>query len=70
MKLDAIDWLALMLTIVGGLNWGLVGFFEYNLVDELFGAGSTLARIVYALVGIAALLLIYTTARMSKARNY
>lgn len=45
---------ALALIIIGGINWGLVGFFNYNLVDQLFGAGSALARIVYALVGLSA----------------
>ncbi len=45
---------ALVLILIGGLNWGLVGFFDFNLVDALFGEGSALSRIVYALVGIAA----------------
>lgn len=45
---------ALILIIIGGLNWGLVGFFEYNLVDALFGEGSVLSRVVYGLVGVAA----------------
>ncbi len=46
---------ALVLVVIGGINWGLVGFFDYNLVDSIFGAGSTLARVVYAVVGLAAL---------------
>lgn len=50
----AINVIALLLIIVGGINWGLVGFFDYNLVDALFGAGSTGARVVYAVVGVAA----------------
>jgi len=50
--------IALVLTLIGGLNWGLVGFFDYNLVDSLFGAGSVLARVVYALVGLGALYVI------------
>ncbi len=50
-----INVLALVLIIIGGLNWGLVGFFDYNLVDALFGVDSTGARLVYAVVGIAAL---------------
>lgn len=45
---------ALALVIIGGINWGLVGFFDYNLVDALLGTGSTLSRIVYALVGLSA----------------
>ena len=45
---------AFALVIIGAINWGLVGFFDYNLVDALFGSGSALARIVYALVGLSA----------------
>lgn len=50
-----INTIALILVIVGGLNWGLVGLFNFNLVDFLFGAGSFLAKLVYILVGIASL---------------
>lgn len=46
---------ALVLVVIGALNWGLVGFFDYNLVDSIFGVGSALARVVYALVGLAGL---------------
>lgn len=53
--MKTIDLTALVLTIVGGLNWGLVGAFEYNLVDELFGEGSGLSRAIYVLVGLSAL---------------
>ena len=66
MKLNSIDWIAYVLTIVGGLNWGLVGAFEFNLVDELFGEGSTLSRIVYILVGLSAVYLIYTATKFGK----
>lgn len=54
------DIVAAVLLVVGGLNWGLVGFFNFDLVGALFGAGSPLARIVYGLVGIAALYQIVT----------
>ena len=47
--------LTLLLLIVGGLNWGLVGLFGFDLVAALFGQMSPLSRIVYALVGISAL---------------
>lgn len=40
--------------IIGALNWGLVGFFDFNLVESLLGADSVLSRIVYGLVGISA----------------
>ena len=46
--------LALILIIVGGLNWGLVGLFNFDLVAAIFGTMSLLSRIVYILVGISA----------------
>ena len=48
---------ALILTIIGGLNWGLVGLFGFDLVAFLFGSMSVLSRIVYILVGASAVLL-------------
>ena len=46
---------ATALTIIGGLNWGLVGAFDYNLVDSIFGEGSAASRTVYVIVGVSAL---------------
>lgn len=54
-RLNGLDWIALILLIVGGLNWGLVGAFGIDLVATLFGEGSMLSRIVYILVGLAAI---------------
>lgn len=48
----------LTLTIIGAINWGLIGFFDFNLVSALFGEGSALSRIVYGLVGLTGLYLI------------
>ncbi len=45
---------AIILLIIGGLNWGLVGLFDFDLVAAIFGRGTTLARIVYILVGLSA----------------
>ena len=50
-----VNLVALLLVIIGGLNWGLIGLFEFNLVDFLFGEGSIFSRIIYTLVGISAL---------------
>ena len=50
-----LNTITLVLLIVGGLNWGLIGLFDFNLVSALFGEMSTLSRIVYALVGASAL---------------
>ena len=49
-----VNILTLVLVIVGGLNWGLVGLFDFDLVATIFGAGSALSRIVYVLVGLSA----------------
>ncbi len=56
--MDTLNLITLLLIIVGGINWGLVAL-GFNLVDAIFGAGSTLARLVYALVGLAALYQLY-----------
>jgi uncharacterized membrane protein YuzA (DUF378 family) len=52
--MKALNLVTLVLVIVGGLNWGLVGLFSFDLVAAIFGGGSLLARIVYILVGISA----------------
>lgn len=57
MRMTTLDKAAWVLVLVGGLNWGLIGFFEYNLVEELLDYD--LARVVYALVGLAAVWLAY-----------
>ncbi len=50
-----IDKIALALVIIGAVNWGLIGLFNFNLVDTLFGAMSIISRIVYILVGVSGL---------------
>jgi len=56
---SVVDWIAIVLVIIGGINWGLVGFFDFDLVSAIFGVMSGVSRTVYALVGIAALWMIY-----------
>lgn len=53
--LNALDWVAIVLLVVGGLNWGLVGLFELDLVASLFGEMTVLSRVVYGLVGLSAI---------------
>ena len=53
--MKVIDKIALVLIIIGAINWGLIGFFEFNLVDTIFGEMSIVSRIIYALVGISGL---------------
>ena len=58
-KMNTLDWIAYVLVIIGGLNWGLVGLFGLDLVELIFGAIPVLQNIVYILVGLSALYLIY-----------
>lgn len=55
-----LDMTALILVLIGALNWGLVGAFNFDLVAAIFGVMSTLSRIIYSLVGISALYGIFT----------
>ena len=50
-----IDKVALVLIIIGAINWGLIGFFKFDLVATIFGQMSAFTRIIYALVGISGL---------------
>ena len=52
-----VNAIVLTLVIVGGINWGLIGFFDFNLVDTIFGIGSFLSRLVYIVVGICGLII-------------
>ncbi|MDQ3058758.1 MAG: DUF378 domain-containing protein [Pseudomonadota bacterium] len=61
-----LDWIALLLLIIGGLNWGLVGAFEFDLVARLFGEMSWVSRAIYILVGLAALYSLSLLARFPR----
>ncbi len=54
--METVQKIALIFTIIGALNWGLVGIFDFNLVTTLFGDMTMLTRIVYILVGLAGIL--------------
>lgn len=58
--METLQKIALIFTIIGAINWGLIGFFDFNLVTTLFGDTSMLTRIIYMLVGIAGIVNIYT----------
>ncbi|MFA5926811.1 MAG: DUF378 domain-containing protein [Patescibacteria group bacterium] len=62
-RMNTLDWIAIILVIIGALNWGLVGLFNYDLVAAIFGSLSTLSRIIYDLVGLAGLYLIWMFTR-------
>ncbi len=55
MKMNPLDWVVFVLLVIGGLNWGLVGLFKFNLVEKIFGAENVFGAIIYILVGLAAL---------------
>jgi len=63
MAKNVIDWIAIVLVIIGAINWGLVGLADWDLVDIILGSVAWLAKIVYILVGIAGLYLIYFAAK-------
>jgi uncharacterized protein len=67
-KLNALDWVALVLVIVGAVNWGLVGIFNFDLVAIIFGKMSMISRIVYDLVGLSGLYLIFMVGMFSKGQ--
>ena len=58
MNSRAWDYTVLVIVIIGAINWGLVGFFKFDLVAWLFGSMSLLSRIIYAVVGIGGLYLL------------
>lgn len=58
--METLQKIALIFTVIGAINWGLIGFFDFNLVSALFGDTSMLTRIIYMIVGIAGIINIYT----------
>ncbi|MBE7710091.1 MAG: DUF378 domain-containing protein [Cyanobacteria bacterium SIG32] len=58
-----IKTLAYVLVIIGALNWGLVGFFNFDLVAAIFGEMTFMTRLIYDIVGISALVYMFTSYR-------
>lgn len=69
MRNKTLDYTALTLAIIGAINWGLIGFFDFNLVASLFGGMSWLSRIIYGLVGLCGLYLISFYMQNESARS-
>lgn len=63
---DVVSWVAFVLLIIGGLNWGLVGLIKLDVVQAIFGDMTVLTRIIYLLVGISAIYLLLMPPRMNK----
>lgn len=65
--LSGLDWVAVVLAVIGAINWGLVGLFNFNLVAAIFGGDlSTPSRIIYVLVALSGLYVLYVAARVDK----
>lgn len=58
MNSKGLDYTILLIVIIGAVNWGLVGFFKFDLIAFIFGDMSWISRIIYALVGIAGLYMV------------
>ncbi len=59
-----INWIAVILVVIGGLNWGLVGLFDFDLVAAIFGSMSLISRIVYVLVALSAIYVLVYSSKM------
>ena len=56
MRTKPLDWTALTLVIIGAINWGLVGFFQFDIVASLFGGvDAVISRVIYAIIGLCGL---------------
>ena len=71
--MNALQKTALVFTVIGAINWGLIGLFNFNLVDSLFGQNSFLSMLIYIVVGIAGLInmmLIFTDLNIKEELSY
>lgn len=67
MRNKLLDCIALTIAIIGAINWGLIGFLDFNLVAAIFGSMTWLSRIIYGLVGVCGLYLITFYMRLSSS---
>ena len=66
MKLNTLDIIAIILVVIGGLNWGLVGLMNLDVVATIFGVASALSNITYILVGLAAIYLAVVSVKLER----
>lgn len=64
--MKTLDYIALALVVIGAVNWGLIGFFDFDLVRAIFGDMTLFSRIIYALVGVSGL---YSLSFFGRVRN-
>lgn len=67
-NLTVLDWIALILVIIGALNWGAIGLFDFNFVAAIFGVATTITRVIYTLVGLGGLYLIFAAPNWVRQR--
>ncbi len=65
----ALDYTALVIAVIGAVNWGLIGLFRFDLVAMIFGQMSLISRIIYVLVGICGLYLLTFFGRVGNGRD-
>jgi uncharacterized protein len=65
----ALTIISLLLVVIGALNWGLVGFFGFNLITAIFGMSSFIGRLVYALVGLAGIFGVFVLGKLIESRE-
>jgi hypothetical protein len=58
--MGTLGWITFLLVVIGGLSWGLIGFFGLDVIKVLFGDMTTITRVIYGLVGLAALYELFT----------
>lgn len=64
-KFNMLDWTTLTILVIGGLNWGILGFFQHDIIASLFGGMSVVSRIIYAIVGLSALYFIVSASKIN-----
>ena len=71
MRTRAFDWIALTLVVIGAINWGLLGFFQFDIIAAIFGGADMLvSRIIYAIIGLCGLYCLSFFARLDTADSY
>ena len=65
-KLSTLDLIAVILLIIGGLNWGLVGIFSLDVIGAIFGDMSAVSRIIYVLIGLSGLWVLFSVGKLGK----
>lgn len=65
-RMGTLDWVAMALLVIGGINWGLIGIFSFDLIAAIFGNMSVLTRLIYTVVGLSAVYSIYTSSKMGR----